>query len=88
MSRLKSALVAAIGTIAVAGFATALAGPAAMAAGSQRVAPYGSVRFHVDSGPHRSVSQGARLSARQKRQGISMLLPAVQRVRCASRSGC
>jgi hypothetical protein len=89
MSRLKSALVAAIGTIAVAGFATALAGPAAMAAGSQRaVAPYGSVRFHVDSGPHRSVSQGSRMSAGQKKQGIGMLLPAVQGIRCASRSGC
>jgi hypothetical protein len=80
MSRLKSALVAAIGTVAIAGFATALAGQAAMAA--QRTVPTGSVRFLHDPIPPQSVSQGSSLSAKQKRQGIGMLLPAVQRLRC------
>jgi Cu/Ag efflux pump CusA len=79
MSRLKSALVAAIGTVAIAGFAMALAGPAAMAAASKQTVPTGSVRFTVDSVPQRSVSQGARMSAGQKKQW--MLLPAVQKVR-------
>jgi hypothetical protein len=84
MSRLKSALVAAIGTVAIAGFATALAGQAAMAAGSQRtMGPLGSVRFTVDSAAHRSVSQGSRMSAGQNKQGL--LVPAVQTIRCASR---
>ena len=64
---------------AIAGFATAFAGPAAMAAGSNRTVPLGSVRFHVDSVPQRSVSQGSSMSAGQKRQW--MLLPAVQKVR-------
>jgi uncharacterized membrane protein YebE (DUF533 family) len=79
MSRLKSALVAAIGTVAIAGFANALAGQAAMAA--QRTVPAGSIRFLHDPIPL-SVSQGSSLSARQKRQGIGMVLPAVQRLRC------
>jgi hypothetical protein len=70
---LKRTLVAA----AIAGLATALAGPAAMAA--QRTVPTGSVRFHVDSAPQRSVSLGARMSAGQKKQW--MLVPAVQIVR-------
>ena len=44
---LKRTLVAA----AIAGFAMALAGPAAMAAASKRTMPAGSVRFTVDSVP-------------------------------------
>jgi hypothetical protein len=89
MSRLKSTLVAAIGTIAVAGFVTALTGPAAMAAGPKRTVPQGSVTFTVDSVHHR-VAHGSSMSAGQKKQRIltGMLLPAVQSVRCASRSGC
>ena len=43
---LKRTLVAA----AIAGFAMALAGPAAMAAASKRTAPAGSVRFTVELG--------------------------------------
>jgi hypothetical protein len=89
MSRLKSALVAALGTVAIAGFATALTDQAAVAAGPQRTGiPYGSVRFTVDSGSHHSASQGSRMSAGQKKQGLGMLVPAVQTVRCAARSGC
>jgi len=81
MSRLKSAFVAAIGTVAIAGFATALADQAAMAA--PRTVPTGSVRFLHDPVPMRSVSQGSRMSARQNTQGL--LVPAVQMVRCTSR---
>jgi hypothetical protein len=73
MSMLKRALVAP----AIAGFAIALAGQAAMAA--QRTVPAGSVRFLHDSAFVRSVSQGSSLSARQKRQGISLVVPAVKR---------
>jgi hypothetical protein len=73
IAMLKRTLVAA----AIAGFATALAGQAAMAA--QRTVPTGSVRFTVDSVPQRSVSPGARMSAGQKKQW--MLVPAVQIVR-------
>jgi thiazole synthase ThiGH ThiG subunit len=81
IAMLKRTLVAA----AIAGFAMALAGPAAMAAASKRMVPAGSVRFTVDSMPQRSVSQGSSMSAGQKKQWI--LVPAVQTVRCASR-GC
>jgi hypothetical protein len=80
---LKRTLVAA----AIAGFATALAGQAAMAAASKRTVPAGSVTFFVNSPSQRSVSQGSRMSAGQKKQGLGMLVPAVQTVRCASR-GC
>ena len=77
---LKRILVAA----AAAGFATALAGPAAMAAASKRTGPVGSVTFSIDS-PQQSVSQGARMSAGQNKQGIgSLLVPAVQRIREAA----
>jgi len=82
MPGLKSALVAAIGTVAIAGFATSFADHAAMAA--QRTVPTGSVRFLHDPIPPRSVSRGAITSAGQKKQGW-MLVPAVQMVRCASR---
>ena len=65
--------------IAAIGFATAFAGTGAMAAGSNRVVSQGSVRFHVDSATQYPVSQGARMSAGQKKQW--MLVPAVQVVR-------
>jgi hypothetical protein len=72
---LKRALVAA----AIAGFAMALAGPAAMAAASKRTVPAGSVTFFVNSPSPRPVSQGLSMSAGQNKQ--RMLVPAVQIVR-------
>jgi hypothetical protein len=73
---LKRTLVAA----AIAGFATVLAGQAAMAAASKRTGPVGSVRFTVDSpSSQRPVSRGVSMSAGQKKPWI--LVPAVQIVR-------
>jgi hypothetical protein len=82
MSRLKSAVVAAIGTVAVAGFAMAFATPGAMAAGQKGVVPHGQVKFFVDSPSRHPSSPGLSMSARQKQQGYgALLVPAVQRLR-------
>lgn len=67
--------------ITVAVFATVLAAPAAMAAGRTQTVLTGSVRF-ISPGPALG-SQGLSLSARQKKQGISLVVPAVRPIRCA-----